>query len=518
VGKHKDPDALHFIDWLSQKGESLGFLVKKEYELLKGEYFVDLVWKLDEKQDPLVTFEIETKDHQGVFSNTEKIFGPPSKMVLKPWRHFMIIYKDKLSKGHKTALFSKLTAHNISLFENVFHEVKKKEKLERDLENITYDISALITNVIRGKSWGESLPLILKGLAMGLGADVFKDPKVSISVHSNISKEGGLNFKIRTQTQKGQPLFLDKLKETQRTLKPFTIEAPELQDVVIEGKSALPKDKGKAKITIVPTPKQVPVTIVIPNTTIAFENVMLRLVKREDGTDHLSTEERNLPFVFELALNQKQNSGNYNFRFEPSHGDVEQALQFEEFIKALNEQKEVKIIDPKENKMVMGFNVHNSVKQNSAWYELISKLSYIQERTKHTIPAPIQITREEARKTQFLIRIMNTGKENVTIDDVSFRIERNAAKNMVATQEKEGKISNLGISQPETFRPLFNEKIPLGPSKITLPDMKFMQPLEEVKKQIENTPEGTTIKLTLVPVADKSVEIIFENWLAGVQT
>lgn len=120
MGRHKDPDTLSFIDWLNKKGQSLGFFVEPEYALYKNEYFVDLVWKLKEEQEPLVTFEIETKDAAGVFSNTQKIFGPPSKMISKPWRHFMIIYKTKLSSGHRKSLFNVLNLHNISLYENVF--------------------------------------------------------------------------------------------------------------------------------------------------------------------------------------------------------------------------------------------------------------------------------------------------------------------------------------------------------------------------------------------------------------
>ena len=70
MGRHSDSDTLSFIEWLKTKGELLGFFTEIEYDLYKNEYYVDLVWKLQKDNDPLFTFEIETKDSPSVFSNT----------------------------------------------------------------------------------------------------------------------------------------------------------------------------------------------------------------------------------------------------------------------------------------------------------------------------------------------------------------------------------------------------------------------------------------------------------------
>lgn len=513
MGRHKDSDTLSFIEWLREKGESLGFIAKLEYALHKNEYYVDLVWKLREDQDPLITFEIETKDGQGVFSNTAKIFGTTSKIVSKPWRHFMIIYKTELSEGHKNSLHNVIDQHNIFLFENVFGETKVRQKLEKTLESLAYDISELIKTQIRAKPLGQSLPLVLKGLTMGLDDGVIKDPEISISIKSRAPVRGGIKFTTMTETPSGEPTFLDKLREAKRTLKPFTIETPQFKDLIIEGKSVLPKDKVKAKLTVTPTPLFLPVRITVPRTKVAFDEILLRRVKTEGTMDYISTEERNLPFVFEFNLDREQKTGSFSFKFEPSHADVKQSLQFEEFIRALNTHKELRIVEPKENKLIVGFYLHESLEQSGDWYDLLSKLAYIQEKTKHTIPAPTKITKEDLKDIYALIRVINTGEDKGTIDKISIKINKQGTRNLINIAKKQGKISNLELCQTSTYRKIFDENIPLGPSKLKLPDMQFVLSVEEIEKLIEDTPEEDFIELSLKPIANNRITIRFENWL-----
>ena len=513
MGRHKDPDTLSFIEWIRKKGESLGFVAEPEYALHKDEYFVDLVWKLGKEQEPLITFEIETKDNTGVFSNTAKIFDTSSRLVSKPWRHFMIIYKTELSPGHKNSLFNVIHQHNILLFENVFNDEKKKEELEKTLESLAYDITELVKTLIRAKPLGASLSSVLKGLAMGLNNGVIKDPEVSISIRSRAPLRGGIKFTTITETPSGEPIFLEKLREAQRTLKPFTIETPQLKDLIIQGKSVLPEDVVKAKLTVTPTPSYLPVRIVVPRTKVAFDNLLLRRVKTEGAIDYLSTEDRNLPFVFEFNLDREQKKGNYNLKFEPSHADVKQYFQFEELLKALNTQKELRIVEPKENKTVLGFYLQEGVEQTDDWYDLISKLAYIQEKTKHTIPAPTTISGEEAKDIYALIRIINTGEEIGVINEILVKMDKKGVRNLLDITKEQGKISNLELSQSSTYRKILKENIPLGPSKLKLPDMKFVLSIEEVEKLIEDTPDGGLIDLALKPIKDDRTTIRFENWL-----
>lgn len=512
MGKHKDADTLSFIEWLRRKGESLGFVTESEYPLHKNEYFVDVVWKLRKDQDPLITFELETKDGSGVFSNTAKIFGTTSTLVSKPWRHFIIIYKSKLSKGHRNSLQNIINLHNICLFENVFGKPKVKRKLEKALESLTYDISELIETQIRVKSIGQSLPPILKGLTMGLDRGLMKDPEISISIRSSAPLKGGIKFSAMTETPSGEPTFLDKLEKAKRTLKPFAIETPQLKDLIIDGKSVFPKDMAKAKLVVTPTPSFLPVRIIVVGTKVAFDNILLRRVKTKGKVDYISTEKRNLPFVFNFNLDRKQKSGSFSFRFEPLHADVKQALQFEEFIRDLNIHKELRIVEPKENKVILGFLLRRSLKQPSDWHNLVSKLAYIQEKTKHTIPAPTTMTKKDIEDIYAIIRVINTGEDRGTINEISIKVNKQGARNLIETAKKQGKIPNLELYQPSTYCKLFKENISLGPSRLKLPDMQLAHSVEEVEKLVKDASEKDFITLSLKPMVNNKITIRFENW------
>jgi len=51
MGRHTDTDTLELIRRLEQKGKSKGFTIEEEYVLIKGEAYVDLVWKLQEEKN-----------------------------------------------------------------------------------------------------------------------------------------------------------------------------------------------------------------------------------------------------------------------------------------------------------------------------------------------------------------------------------------------------------------------------------------------------------------------------------
>lgn len=513
MGRHKDTDTLAFIEYLRKKGEQFGFVTEIEYGLYKDEYFVDLVWKLQKDQSPLFTFEVETQDNAGVFSNTAKIFGTSSNIVIKPWRHFMVIYKTELSKGHKDSLENILNQHNIMLFENVFGDGEQKEMLDKALEDCTYDISKLIETQISSKPIGEVLPTVLKGLSMGLSSGLIKDPEVSVTIKSRTPKEG-IEFSLSVETPTGQPTFLDRLKESEKTLEPFTIESPQLKDFTIEGKSVLPTKAINAKVTITPTRLLLRARIIVPNTDVIIDELVFRCIKTEGTIAHISTEDRNLPFIFAFDLDKEKNNGKFDFRFGPTNADVKQAFKFEEFIRALNSSKELILIEKEKNTPLIGMHVHESYPQSEQWYDLLSKLAYIQEKTNHAIPCPSKVTKEDLEDIYAVIRVINTGEDHGTINNFSIDVEKKRAKEFVDIFKKEGKISDLLISQGSASAVVCGESIVLGPSRIKLPDMQFQLPIKEVEELIEKASNKSLVKVTLEPITDDRITIEFENWLS----
>ncbi len=214
------------------KGGIAWYVAELEYPLVDKEYFVDVVWKIKKEQTPLMTFEVETKDNRSIFANIMKIYGTPSNKVQKPWHHFMIIYKGSLTQGHRDDLAALIGQQNFFLFEDIHGNEENKRKLEERLQtlSLTYNLAEQIKEEMKTRPLGEIFEDVVKGLSDGLSGGVLGKPEVSLSFKSTKPpKEGGVPFTITAETKKGELTLLERLNESIRTLKPFTIESPQLK-------------------------------------------------------------------------------------------------------------------------------------------------------------------------------------------------------------------------------------------------------------------------------------------------
>ena len=137
MGRHTDPFTLELIEWLQRKGENFGFMSETEFPI-GGNYFIDLVWRFDNNLDPIVTFEIETRNTNTVFKNTCKIFASRQSVVKRPYQHFSIVCKSRLSDGQIEGLHFFLDHYNISLYQNIFNEPELMKKLENELNEYDF--------------------------------------------------------------------------------------------------------------------------------------------------------------------------------------------------------------------------------------------------------------------------------------------------------------------------------------------------------------------------------------------
>lgn len=514
MGRHKDSGSLEFIDWLKAKGEELGYFTELEYPMVPNEYFIDVVWKLKKEHSPLMTFEVETKDNRSIFANTLKIYGTPSSKVPKPWRHFMIIFRGELSKGHRDNLAAFIMLHNFFLFENVCNEENKK-KLEEKLQslNISHNLSGQIKKELTTRSLGDALEEVVKGLTDGLNDGVIGNTEVGLSFKSTETNNNGLPFSIITETTKGEPTLYEKMTEASKTLKPFTIKSPQLKKCTINGKPLFPEGRKKVSITITPQAQSAPpVRLKVLGSNVLFDNVMLWRIRTDGNIDHLSSQKRNLPFIFNFMIDRTGKNDRFNFEFDSNTGDVIQALQFEELLLAINQHKTIALVNPEDNQPIMIFGVNQTFEQSEDWRYLLSKLAYIQKETGHGIPAPTKITKENIKDILTIIQAIKTGQNSGLLNEITVRINKKAAKDLVEHQKRAQKISNMTLVQ-DTSIELFNEKIPFGKSTINLPDMQFVLPIEEVEKILDaQSGEGNLLSLAMKPLADRNVTMKFDNW------
>jgi uncharacterized tellurite resistance protein B-like protein len=143
MGRHKDRISQDFINLLKTLGKMYNFFVQEEYPLVKDEFYADIVWKLSEDQAPIISFEVESGKTPYLINNAAKYFSTYSRDISKPWQHFIIILRGKLSEGTKKLLRGITEKHNVHIFENVLEDEKEDNRLKEILGKIAQGISTM---------------------------------------------------------------------------------------------------------------------------------------------------------------------------------------------------------------------------------------------------------------------------------------------------------------------------------------------------------------------------------------
>jgi hypothetical protein len=166
----------------------------------------------------------------------------------------------------------------------------------------------------------------------------------------------------------------------------------------MNGKPLLDAEKGNVSLTFAPQPQPAPpVRLQVLGSDVAFDNINLWRIKSEGTVDYLSSQDRNLPFVFNFMVDRSGKKNKCNFGFEPEKADVKQVYLFAELFSAINRHKSISLVNPKDNKPILIFQVRETVDQSEDWRYLLSKLAYIQEKTNHQIPVPKKITQDDVK-------------------------------------------------------------------------------------------------------------------------
>lgn len=357
MGRHKDPETLALIQWLMKKGESLGFWVKDEFTLKKGEYFVDLVWKINEKQPPLITFEIETKDNERVFRNTLKIFGTSSDYIIKPWYHFMIIHKSKLSKSSKKALSNILNQHNIRLYESIYNDDEKLNSLESELDKLAIEVKTFLERYLRDKTLGESLSDIADAINKKLEQYPLKKPKFKWSIETEDIKdsyEDAIEFRLKQTTKRGEPILLDKMKEAVEKRMPLVIHNPELE--VKDDKKGIFNDVEKfEKIIIGFKGALPPISLTTPSKCITINNLIFSVIKNDENIFCISTENRNIPYNFIFCIEKISNRCKFIVDVDTDIASQIQIGNLEHLMATIQKEKQIILINDLNKEIYLKF-------------------------------------------------------------------------------------------------------------------------------------------------------------------
>lgn len=475
MGRHKDPDILKFIEYLKNKGKSLGFNTKDEFSLIGGIYFVDLIWTpYENKHQMFITFEIEKKD-DNTLKNLDKIIDTNSSEVEKPFRHFVITFDEVLKKGTKKIVNEKIRKYNISLYENLKNNKKLREDLDKELENLKIEISKLIEKK-GSKKPRQTIKEIIHGLK-----------KVN---------------PVLILDKKSYPINRIALNEYSESTKDETISMPE---------EFLFSNKKYDKIAIIPIPREKYV-FVIPGSSVAID-----VYKTEDRIDNLvflELEGCDLPILLKFKL-VVGNGGESNLKFNSSVSDVIQMKSFLNFLEAMYNLNYFDLYDENYKKVFSFGGVVGNLPFALPYdllNEIFSDLIYIQNLTKTRIVAPRDITNPDLDALQRIKTIIDTGKYSGEIKEFAITATKQTMLKLVETQKKKKTIEPMRVKFDYGTESLFSQEIPLGACIIETPRTKFKDSIQEVEKKLSDLDEKDLIELYLIPSNSQITRVIYPEW------
>jgi len=476
MGRHKDQEIVEFIQSLKSMGESWGFIANDEFKILDGLYWVDLTWSYREDHHLFITFEIEKEENERLLKNLYKIFDTPSSEVEKPYHHLLIVFHGTISPGIKKIVKRKAEEYNIHIIENLKENPSERDKLDNILKGLKIELSEIIKR--RGKI---SLTNVVYDVIRGLNGIVpmlmIKDQRYPINQSTLISSSLSL-----------------------------------VSNTSINTLSALAFDTRKYEgLAVIPIPRQ-RFTLSIPASPIAFD-IFAKIVRAGEEI-HISGIGCEVPFLFDFKLNERDMSGSFNIQIHPEEADVVQAKIFEEISRELNKGKPIQIKD-KTGKMMAYFEGPKGVSQSSnEWYEIISKCAHIQKVTSQRISCPkdLKISKEDILSIQRIENILEKGEEIIKMNSLTFNTDKEVIEKLINIQENSGKISNMSIHMEQYSQQLLGEEILLGPVTWELPDIKFREHLNEIRKRIIDIKTDTPIEITMYPTSTNEVHVIYHKW------
>ena len=475
MGKHTDPETLQFIEKIKKKAELAGFRTEEEYKILDGLFWIDLVFSPYEKgHDTFITLEIESRNNERIQKNLQKILKSTAKDVEKPYYHFIVIYKGKLSESNRY-LINRMDSHNIKVFEDLKKDPQQIEDIFTEIEGLQVNIKSYIER--KGK---VNPAETVKETILGLGSI---NPVVIIE-----NKPFPINQVTLTsvsQTSMDEPL----------------ISSGEIFDI-----------KKFRRLAVIPIPRDV-YTLVVPNTTIAEDTYLDR---KPSFTTSLVLEPCNFPAIINLENDKTGKSGRIHTNIDSTEADVVQLKKYEDLLRSIFvDKRKLEIYDSKAKKVFVANNiVDEEFKRTDEWYSKVSELAFIQQTTSIRIPAPknLSITGDESDQIKMIKTIIQTGEYEDTFTEVTISTKKMVIQKLIKHIQTRGSLKDFTIINNNDTQNILGINIPLGEASWKFKDITLKDPIEKITELLANVNPEEKVNLVLIPHSSNVLKVIYSGW------
>ncbi|OEC86743.1 MULTISPECIES: HD domain-containing protein [Methanobacterium] len=290
--------------------------------------------------------------------------------------------------------------------------------------------------------------------------------------NDNEERKYSFNIKFNFPELSEEPTFLAMLSAAMKTGTRIVVTGSRISDFILkEENEPVHMDKVTA-IEISPgTP--IPYILKVKNTDFKLENLEFRFWKINEIIKY-STESRNLPFKFEFSYDEKDKTQSVHFEIDPNT-NVKQLLKWEEFLRALNQERTITLIKSENNQIFNELKVPTQKEihvRNDSSYEYLKKLVKVQERTNHEIKLLKGLNVNDKADIDNIIKIINDGKVEVNSNEI--------IKPSATVKEIKKMIKAKAENEPIFFKSLdfkvllLEEEINLGPVTLRMDDIELI--------------------------------------------
>lgn len=501
MGRHTDPQTLDLIKKLKEKGEALGYETQQEYPMMAGTYFADLVWQLGKDQSPLVTFEVETEESLRVFKNTTKYFDTLSEDVPKPYRHFIILMKGKLSEGVRKPIQRYINYYNISLFEDVANDQEAVRLLFDELNRLKVNLDDLVTRYLLSGKVNETLSKVIAGIQRGWAPSVLQPKEITLQLSSGVKEDPTRHGFLLSAPG---PAF-QKMYDAMRTRQTVTLTKEDGVEIEHPQLGTLRPERLEIKT------QSIPGILVELETSNYSGSIELVLEKVEEDAEYfiLTNAKQNTFYTFNCRVSKSTRQVGIDIKYGPENTDAYQLMKFFDFFDHAKKENVLMFRRADNGQTLMqGPFPPGFVNPPDDSMRFLRALAEIQLKTGVRIPMPKEITPADVTTINRLYQVITTGGIEIELHNLSVSFAKEQAQRIVYRANNPEIIEDFqAITQDESIE-LFGQRISLGESRVVVPRARI-----NIRKMEEFLNKGIDpIPVEIGLLSEATARIIYPKW------
>jgi hypothetical protein len=319
---------------------------------------------------------------------------------------------------------------------------------------------------------------------------------------------------VKLEQKNGKICTLEEiLQEAYYKSESVVIGADSIQDIsVYVGDTKLSYSVFKFDhIKLTPIPKKA-VKICVPGCHISYI-VKLHREKGDAAKCILSNNKyQDIPIKFKFEFEPDPcdktkliGTGRYSMHLELERMDVNEALQFFEFLKAMIKYKTIDIKNLDDNALIFrgeSVKISDSKSIPQSIMDTLRKLCFIQEKTSIRIPFPLTMSDEDLSSIEETFSYFRDGETELNLMSMNIKVSAENAESLLGKIDSDDVIRAMITIETDWSSNFCGVTIPLGSAYICCSSLRIRRPIEALRNELSKLTDGA-MDIELVPNDEK---------------